>query len=44
MNSPEQLVELTQKKATEEKHHIHDSHSYFVTIVGHYYGVIIEVL
>ena len=40
---PEQPVELTQKYATQTKTP-HSWYSYFVTIVGHYYDVIIEGL
>ena len=36
-------VTRTEKKATETKTP-HSWYSYFVTIVGHYYGVIIEDL
>ena len=42
-NSPEQPVELTQKKATKTKTP-YLSYSYFVTTVSHYYGVTTEGL
>ena len=41
-NSPEQPAELTQKQA--ETKTPHSQYSFFVTIVGHYYGVVIESL
>ena len=40
-NSPEQSVELTQKKAPDTETE-HSWYSYFVTIFSHCYGVIIE--
>ena len=42
-NSPEQSVELPRKEAIVTKTP-HSWYSYFVNIVGHYYGVIIEGL